>query len=194
MVNCTKHSLEKYASRIKNIIDSEVKEFVYNNKDLIVYDVNKMYNNSKLIYTGAFNDNSKTNFRLADNIVIVTDLQDTKVITLYRATFGFGREADKAIIDVLIKDLHDADIKYNEACNEVKEKKEKLLADKTLLKEEINTLRDTLKSMEEGLKGIENYIDCIAVDEIKTKAERDIVAKKIVYSNIYRKAVEEYTE
>lgn len=66
-----------------------------------------MCEQSKLIYTGRFNDKyTETNFRLADNIILITDLRDTKIITLYKIEYGFDRETsfcykngEKVILD-----------------------------------------------------------------------------------------------
>lgn len=188
MINCTKHSLERYAERFKDT------KYDGSQKELYVAELNKMFEHSTKIYTGAFNDNQVTNFRLVDDIILVTDTLDTKIITLYRVEFGFGREVDKTIRNNLLESLDELETIYIKAMDESEENKDKLFADRNLLKEEIKTMRETLDTMTNSLKGLDAYIKTIGFEEEKAKCNRDLVAKKIVYSNIYRKALEEYSK
>ena len=193
-MNCTKHILQRYAERFKKIEKQDINQNIIENKDLYEKELNKMISIGKMIYTGKFNeDNMITNYWLVDNIIIVTDTANTKMITLYRIEFGYGREIDKRIQQGLLEELDIAEEEYIKAMDEVKNEKDKLEIDKIQIKEKIVSLKEELTALESGLKGIENYINTINIKEVKTRVDRDIVAKKIVYSNIYKKAIEEYT-
>ena len=194
-MNCTKHVLKRYAERFKGIEKQDINQNVIENKELYEKELNKMISNGKMIYTGKFNeDNSITNYWLVDNIIIVTDTANTKMITLYRMEYGYGREIDKSIQEGLLKELDIAEEQYIDAMDKVKVEKDRLEINKIQIQEQISSLKEELTALESGLKGIENYINTISIDEVKAKVKRDIVVKKIVYSNIYKNAVEEYTK
>ena len=91
MINATKHARERYASRIKGIEKSALKANVTMYGAEYEKDLNKMYDNSKEIYTGKFQNHNECKYRLADDIVLVIDKQEQNLITLYRADFNFGK-------------------------------------------------------------------------------------------------------
>ncbi|WP_219715439.1 hypothetical protein, partial [Clostridioides difficile] len=89
MINVTNHALRRYIERIKECEKNCVEQNLNLNKEQYQKDLNKMFEQSRLIYTGRFNDKyTETNFRLVDNIILITDLRDTKIITLYRVEYG----------------------------------------------------------------------------------------------------------
>ncbi|MGL5649829.1 MAG: hypothetical protein ACRDDY_18520 [Clostridium sp.] len=62
----------------KRVELDKVQSDIIENKDIYHVELDKMFNNSKLIFTGRFNDkHGITNFRLADNIILITDAYDT---------------------------------------------------------------------------------------------------------------------
>ena len=194
MINVTKHALRRYAERFKSIDKELIEQQITLNKDHYQSDLDKMFTNSRLIYTGKFNDkHNKTNFRIVDNIILVTDIMDTKIITLYRIDFGFDRDIDLSITKSLITRLNEAETIYLDTMEKINEEKESLEAKRDGLKEEINTFKQTLKAMEDSLNAMDTYIKNFGYEESQAKSEMDLIAKKIVYSNTYRKEMHECT-
>lgn len=193
-MNITKHAYSRYIERFKGVDKQDIGALTQDEKTLFEAELNKMFDRATMIYTGTFNEkNSITNFWIVDNIILVTDVANTKLITLYRIEFGFDRGIDKTILASLTEQLGEADDKYINAMQEVQEKKDKLDIDALNIKEKMASLQEQLTALKCGLKGIEEYKKTITVEEVKAKTERDIIAKKIIYSNIYKKAVDEYT-
>lgn len=193
-MNVTKHCIQRYAIRFKDIDKKDLGAITQAEKELFETELNKMIDRATMIYTGTFNEKHQvTNFWVVDNIVLVTDVANTKIITLYRIEFGFDRTIDKTILENLREQLEGADEVYIKAMQEVQEKKEKLDIDAISIKEQIASLQEQLSALQSGLKGIEEYKKTITVDEVKARTNRDIIAKKIIYSNIYKKSVDEYT-
>lgn len=188
MINVTNHALRRYIERIKGCEKKCVEQNLNLNKEQHQTDLNKMFEQSKLIYTGRFNDKyTETNFRLADNIILITDLRNTKIITLYKIEYGFDREIDLNIIGSLIRKLDESEKEYLSIMEEVSSEKEKLEAKRENLASEIKTLKETLDTMNESLMALDKYIDKFSYKEKQAKSEMDITARKIVYSNVYRK-------
>ena len=193
-MNVTKHCIHRYAIRFKDIDKQDLGAITQAEKELFETELNKMIDKATMIYTGTFNEkNQVTNFWVVDNIVLVTDIANTKIITLYRIEFGFDRTIDKTILENLREQLEEADEVYIKAMQEVQEKKDRLDIDAISIKEQISSLQEQLSALQSGLKGIEEYKKTITVDEVKARTNRDIIAKKIIYSNIYKKSVDEYT-
>ena len=87
MINATKHARERYAERIKGIEKDAIKSNVAMYGNDYEKDLNKMYDNSRLIYTGRFQTHKECQYRLADDIILVMDKIDQNLITLYRVDY-----------------------------------------------------------------------------------------------------------
>lgn len=192
MINCTNHALEQYAKRIKLIEKDSIKSTVILNRDIYEKDLNKMYDNSKIIYTGTFNKkHNNSNFRMVDNIILITDKKDETLITLYRIDFGFGRTTDKIILEQLLKELKDGENIYLQKRKEVEEEMDSLMCEHTKLIMEIEAKKKEVKALEESKDILENYIDIYKKDEVEAKEVMNEVARKIVYSIDYRNSIKE---
>lgn len=192
MINVTKHALRRYVERFKSVEKDSIEQNINSNKEQYQQDLDKMFQNSRLIYTGKFNDkHNETNFRMVDNIILITDKIDTKIITLYRIDFGFDRDVDLTIIKSLIEKLNIAEDKYLKSIDLIKEEKDSLLSKRETLIYEIETIEETLKTMKSSLKSLDGYIKDFGYQEKQAKTDMDLIAKKIVYSNIYRKEMME---
>lgn len=192
MINCTNHVLEQYAKRIKLIEKDLIKSTVIMNKDIYEKDLNKMYDNSKIIYKGTFSKkHNNSNFRMVDNIILITDKKDETLITLYRIDFGFGRNTDKIILEQLLKELKEGEEVYLQKRKEIEEETDSLMCDHTKLIMEIEAKKKEIKSLEESKNILEDYINIYKKDEIEAKETIDEIARKIVYSIDYRNSVKE---
>ena len=192
MINITTHAYKRYAERIKNIAKEDILSDITINKNLYHTEMDKMFENSKLIYTGRFNDkHNETNFRIVDNIILIADKQDTKIITLYRVEFGFDRDVDVVILRSLLEKLAVAEEEYLSSIDEVNLEKERVITNRNNLAQEIEDMKKSLSIMEESLWAMNNYIEGFNYKERIAKSEMETVAKKIVYSNVYRKEMEE---
>lgn len=192
MINVTRHAYTRYAERIKLVEKEDLETSLIVNKDQYHLDLDKMFQNSKLIYTGQFNDkHSEANFRIVDNIILITDIADTKIITLYRVDFGFDRDVDLTILTSLLEKLNFAEEEYIGAIEEVNEEKVRVVTNRDNLKLEIEQIEEQLKYMKESLEIMNSYVDKFDYKERVAKTEMNSIAKKIVYSNIYRKEMME---
>jgi len=192
-MNVTNHGLKRYADRFKDVIKEELERDIIINKELYTEELNKMFNFSKLLYTGRFNEtNENTNYYIADNIILVVDLKNTKIITLYRIEFGFGREVDKNILIGLLKELDEAETEYIIAIDIVKEQKNDIDYKILSLEEDIASEVELLNTLNLSLKELKGMNQTITLEEDRSRIIRDKIAKKLVYSNIYKNAVNEY--
>lgn len=192
-MNVTNHGLKRYAERFKNVPREDLERDIIVNKDLYVEELNKMFSFSTLLYTGKFNEvNENTNYYMVDNIILVVDLANTKIITLYRIEFGFGREADKSVLEVLLKELDEAETEYVNAMDVTKEQRDEVDYKILSIEEDIASTLELLNTLKFSLAEVKGLKQSVTIEEDKCRIARDKIAKKLVYSNIYRNAMKEY--
>lgn len=191
MINCTKHSVEQYAKRIKEIDKDSLRSNVTMNREQYEKDLNKMYDNSKIIFTGKFDNHKMANYRLADNIILITDKTDQNLITLYRVDFDFDRDTNKIVLDSLLIKLDKAKAIYLEKKEQADADKKKLDNERLQLLLDIDARKEELKKLEESYKILEDCINVYSKDEIEAEEKMNKIARKIVYSIEYRNTIKE---
>lgn len=185
-MNVTNHAMTRYAERIAGrdaLIDINI--YASQNKDKIVEDINKMCEHSEFIYSGRVGnrDNNAVNVYLSGTWVILTDLNNSKVITLYKVDFNVGEEFNKQFINKILEKLtHDKEILENKKAEVAEEKAayEQIIKDN---KETINEYRGIIKMLERSnddyadvIKGIESQY---AAAELAVKRDvEDLVMRK----------------
>lgn len=110
MLKITAHAIVRYAERIKKV--RVIKHDLHNisNKKIEQYrkEINKIYQFSKVIYVGEFKNHSKACYRIADDIMLVTNIKDNTIITLYRVDFGLlDRKENKKVKEDILYKLED---------------------------------------------------------------------------------------
>lgn len=191
MINATKHARERYASRIKGIEKNALKANVTMYGAEYEKDLNKMYDNSKEIYTGKFQNHNECKYRLADDIILVVDKQEQNLITLYRADFNFGKNINKDILKSLVQELNEKEEAWLSEKAKSEETNGGLNDEKTLLEMNIEAKTQELKDLQERLNALKDYMKTTNADEIEAKEAMDEVARKIVYSIDYKKSMQE---
>ena len=194
MINATKHARERYASRIKGIEKNAIKSNVVMYGAEYEKDLNKMYDNSRLIYTGKFQNHNECNYRLADDIILVVDKQEQNLITLYRVDFNFTKKINKSILQDLVQELNEREEAWLSEKAKAEETNNGLDNEKALLELNIEAKTQELKDLQERLKALNEYMKTTNADEISAKEKMDDIARKIVYSIDYKKSMQETLE
>lgn len=187
MINITKHALKRYVERFVDPVKTSSQDLININKELYEKELVKMFEQSKHIFDGKFNDKQpKTSFYLADDIILVTDTECTKIITLYRVEYGFSKVINKSILYDLLIEHEMAEVNYMQIKENRSEEKKDLLNSRDNLDIEIKSLEETLKALKESRNSLDNYITNFDYEEIKARSEIDTLAQKIVYSINYK--------
>ena len=194
MINATKHARERYASRIKGVEKNAIKSNVIMYGAEYEKDLNKMYDNSRLIYTGKFQNHNECNYRLADDIILVVDKQEQNLITLYRVDFNFTKKINKSILQDLVQELNEREEAWLSEKAKAEETNNGLDNEKALLELNIEAKTQELKDLQERLKALNEYMKTTNADEISAKEKMDDIARKIVYSIDYKKSMQETLE
>lgn len=173
MKNVKNHAKQRYVERILGIRDiTENKRYIVQNDAIICEHINRMVENSLFIYRGQIGDNTTKVFRMADNIVLVLDSQETCVITMFKCIFDFGEEMDRQIIKnelLMLDELH------NELRN-IETEINLFVEEQTVI---TTTLDAQIKAMEEQIRLLKSQKSA-AEEAIKGKrAGRDFTTKEI---------------
>lgn len=194
MINATKHARERYALRIKGIEKSALKANVTMYGSEYEKDLNKMYDNSRLIYTGKFQSYKECKYRLADDIILIIDKQEQNLITLYRVDFGFHKKINKGILYELIQELNEKEEAWLSEKAKVEEVNDGLESEKALLEMSIEAKEQELKNLQERLDALKNWMKTTNTEEIKAREDMDEIARQIVYSVDYKKSMQDIME
>lgn len=158
----TKHAMTRYAERIAGrdeLIDINI--YIAQNEEKIVEDINKMYEYSSFIYSGRVGnrDNNPVNVYLSGTWVILTDLNNTKVITLYKVEFNIGEDFNKQFITKTLEKLESDKKNLEEQRGKIKEEKtayEQIVKDND---DQINEYRGIIKMLERNNADYKSVIE-----------------------------------
>ena len=189
-ISITNHALERYSKRIKkddiiNITSLSVDTRIRYQEELC-----KMYEHSKLIYEGKFTDHSETKFLLSDDIILITDLKETKLITLYRIDFGFDDETNRMLRDRLVKKLYLAKAELDNSNSDSSMELQQALESLDVLTAEKEDLQASLKAVNDSIAVTNDYIDNIKNRSNSAKIKYDNIARQICYSINCNKALQ----
>ena len=189
-INITNHALDRYSKRIKNDDIVNITSLDSNTRERYEKDILNMYENSKLIYEGKFTDHSDSKFLLTDDIILITDPKETKLITLYRIDFGFDYETNKILRNRLLVQLEkakntvsDSELKVNEALTKATESLDVLIAER-------NDLQASLKAVNDSIDITKDYIESLNFTINENKSRYNNIARQICYSINCKKAFE----
>lgn len=181
----TFHCLQRYSERILklDLVNGELKKYINENKNKLVNDILELKQNSRLIYSGQINEHTESNFYLNKNIIIVEDVQNKNLKTLFDLSFGFDEDIDADIAKKLISKLEN----INKKIDKTKEKINKDLSKKQV---EIETVDNEIKFLQQQLELLQKKRDKLNVDvevinnEVTMlKIEKDKIAHRLISAN-----------
>lgn len=120
------HAMERYAKRIANRDTTlDIVAYVQANKEKITGDINTMLEYSQHIYTGKVGakDERPVNVYLSGTWVILTDILDKTVITVYKVNLGLDEEFNKTFINGILKRMEEHKAELAEAQKQTEEEK-----------------------------------------------------------------------
>lgn len=171
-MNLTNHIKERYVERIKDIADkNEIKQYIAQHDVEISNDILKLKEYSQLIYTGNIGDTSNgiCHFYLRNNVILLTNVTDDCLITLYKVDLPYPEKTNKIVIHDIVEEMEQLRTEQAtlKAAIEIKEDKRQheigmLNDDIALLKKQIGILegrRDLIIAEGEEEQGKVKEID-----------------------------------
>lgn len=189
-ISITNHALERYSKRIKKDDIINITSLSVDTRTRYQEELCKMYEHSKLIYEGKFTDHSETRFLLSDDIILITDLKETKLITLYRIDFGFDDETNRMLRNRLVKQLDLAKIELDNSNSDSSIELQQALESLDVLAAEKEDLQASLKAVNDSIAVTNDYINNIKNKSSSAKTKYDNIARQICYSINCKKALQ----
>lgn len=161
-MNITKHAKRRYVERILGITTrNEVLEYVAKNSERIEEYVKTLYEYADFIWKGQIGDNITRNYFLKDDIIIVTDTQNTAIITLYKVDYGFPEKTNLKIAKDLKSEIARLTNKYNKEIEKSKNKIDRKELELQNTELEIKSLENQIKLLKEKQDLLKNEIKCL---------------------------------
>jgi hypothetical protein len=155
----TNHILERFVERTMNKTGTEMKQYLVQNEDKVKEQILKLYEYSELFWYGKIKDHDFTYFTInRDGWVFVIDKNKTTLITLYKVDLGLSTEFNKQYIQE-IKNYVEKEIA------EIESLKSKYVATGLEAKEEIETIKDNIKTLKQEIALNEEKIKLIESDQ-----------------------------
>lgn len=179
------HAMERYAKRIANKDTTiDINTYVQLNKEKITEDINVMLEHSQHIYTGKVGakDERPVNVYLSGTWVVLTDILDKTVITIYKVNFGLGEDFNKQFVNGILGRMEEHKNELLQAKQKVEEERNTY---QTIIDDNNAQINEFKASINEIEKLNSDYQEVINNINVKYKAA-ELAVKKDVENLIMR--------
>lgn len=186
-MNITKHFYERYIERVKGISNpQEVTAYRLTNLDALTRDINKMAGKLVPLYTGQIGDHVTRKFFTVQNYMVVTDSDETAMITIYRIDLGFSVTVDQEIEKLMLKEIGQQRGKVSQEVDNHQDKMNTLKKSIEDLKERHHDLEEALKANEAERQAQENLLKTSSSELIQTRNELKRLVTRLVNPLYYQ--------
>ena len=155
----TNHILERFVERTMNKTGTEMKQYLAQNEDKVKEQILKLYEYSELFWYGKIKEHDFTYFTInRDGWVFVIGKDKITLITVYKVDLGLSTEFNKQYIQE-IKNYVEKEM------TEIETFKNKCVATALEAKEEIETIKDNIKTLKQEIALNEEKIKLIESDQ-----------------------------
>ena len=146
----TEHAKERYAERVADRESNcDIKQYVAYNEEKIISNINKMMEYAVFLVQGKFGKGySPVRIFTCGLWVIFVDIEEPKVITLYKISLGVGDDFDKAYMERVLEAITVAKNAYEASVENTREEINGLNEYKNANLETIAQLRREIKDLE----------------------------------------------
>jgi hypothetical protein len=187
MINCTNHFLERWTERITQITtEREKKDYISNNKDMIVEHANRTFSNSQFLWAGKIGDNTEKNFYIKDDIVFVVNKTNDALITVYRTDFGFGDTLNKHVTRELTKQIVELTQEKEDAELDVALEVERLYGEADRLEDDIKIMEEQLENLKQQRNFKKEHAKQVQSKSLNVGLELKRITQTLVNSKEYK--------
>ncbi|WP_067923902.1 hypothetical protein [Alicyclobacillus shizuokensis] len=159
-MNLTKHFKQRYVERIVGITTvPERQHYIIAHEEQINRHVHQLFEHARFLWRGQIGDNMTRNYYIRDNIIIVTDVDNTCFITVFKCDLGFPEPVNRQTIKGLLREVDKLNAQLERA-----EAKSKITVDR--LKTQMSTLDEQIVILERQLDMLRHKRDLIQAEII----------------------------
>lgn len=174
-MNVTKHAIKRYIERILNIKGQQEQNYkAVQNENEIKNSLENLLIESKFIYQGQVSQNKiSMNFYLCpDNeTVIVTDTEDTTIITIYKINFAFPTALCKTVITELVAAIKELNV-------QIGEENLQLAAAREEKNKQIEVAKAQIAALEERFAAVKKEINLLEQQREQLSYKKQILIKE----------------
>lgn len=187
MKNCTNHFVERWTERIVGITtEREKKEYITNNRQMIIEHANKTLEYADFIYTGAIGNNKVMNYYIEDDIIFVTNTTNDALITVYKINLGFTPELNVTVRKGLMEEIKRLTSLYEEEELKAMMEVDKRYEEADNLEGQIVIIKEQLALMEKQRDFIKQEAKMLKTNSQNTGLELKKFTAMLVNSKEYR--------
>lgn len=176
-MNVSKHAMRRYAERIARVSKEEVNRYVSVNETELFVNISTMFEHATFIWKGQLYDNITRNYYINKDIILVTNTDNSAIITLYRIDFGFPTHTNHIVISDLMEHIETLQADFKVAEETLNQEKNQLDADIDLMDRQIKIVTEQLENLRSQYKA-------------KTEERRNLLNKNVFLSKeIERNAI-----
>jgi DNA repair exonuclease SbcCD ATPase subunit len=147
-VNLTKHFKQRYVERIVGITTpTERGQYIVANDAQINEHAHKLFEHARFLWRGQLGDNITRNYYIRDDIIIVTDTDNTCFVTVFKVDLGFPEAVNRQTVKGLLKEIDKLNVQYEKAEAKAKSKMERLQAQVSTIDEQIASLERQIETL-----------------------------------------------
>ncbi len=191
MCKFTVHSKFRYSNRFldtKFKDENAYKKYIHENPDWeqqIISQMKNLFNNSELIYTGQIGNSDKDcNYyaNTTDMITFVVDIKNESILTCYKIFYDLNDKLDKEMAKNILKEIHSYQKKKDKEDIKIKKQIDKLDFNITSTKNEMDKVKNILKTLENKINTFEQEKELKTKDIQMTEYYISKLATKLCYS------------
>jgi hypothetical protein len=193
-MNISKHAYRRYAQRYKtNDTGMELEQYVSRNKERLTEEINTMLDYAELVFVGQLRGNTTRKYYYQAGSIIITDVNNSSVITIYKISYGFTPEIDMQIAKGLVEEIKVKEEEVEKHKHEIEPLLESLNASKEGLENDIERLEKQLKDKKEQFNYVDNTISGYEEDVSASEEEAHELTNKLVGSKDFQEDLAQIT-
>lgn len=191
MKNVTNHFAQRWAERIVNVDKNEIKQYINSNRDQIAAHANTTFEYAEFVWKGQLGDNITRNYYIKDDLVFVTNTDDTAFITIYKVDLGYPSDINTYVRKSLLKEM--------ETLRKARDEEEFVMEARIdVKKSEIDNINESMSILEEQMstyksqkKLLESEISSLKAQSVHAGIELKKYALMLVNSQEYKRDLQD---
>lgn len=185
-MNLTTHFKKRYCKRLLNIEDGEVSNYVKQNNDAIIAAGLELFEGAMFLWRGSFNNNQPANFYINGVTVLLTDVDDNTLITLWNSDFGFKDSINKNIVKEIVTDIEKLQLKHRRCIDKAGKLTTKLELETETLTRQMQLLQNQLSLLDGKLQNHYRRMELLQDDPRIIQDEIAVLAVRLCNSLEYK--------
>lgn len=191
-MNITRHAKIRYCERIAQVPEAELKQYLVQNDERICNEIAKLFEHAVLLWKGQLFDNTTKHYYIRDDIVLVTDTNDTSIVTVFRVDFGFPPDVNRQTLKALLAEKRKVEERAEKVAAKLQKRTEPIQNELAGVEEQIASLRAQLELLEQRKAALTSELNTSNYEVQMLRHEAERIAKMICNAVEFKKDLLEW--